>query len=109
MTRPHAMSQQEPTVRASYIEMVIKADDELSGMTLSYSIHGKRLAVRVSYDAPPEYDQRETSTPAQFLDRYDQAGSWTELRRKGFRKRREENNGIDSERGDGIGDPPYVP
>ncbi len=51
---------------------------ELLGMRFSYTINNKRIAVLISYEAPSEYDQRDKSVPAQYLDRYEEAGCWSE-------------------------------
>jgi hypothetical protein len=75
MTRRQAMKQGwEHTLRASRIETLMDDKGELVGMKFLYDIRGKRIAVIMSYDAPAEYDQRHTSVPAQYLDRYDEAG-----------------------------------
>lgn len=76
MTGSHIRKEQKHALRASFIEPIVSAGDETVGMKFSYNIHGKRIAVLFSHDAPPEYDQRETSVPAEYIDRYDQAGWW---------------------------------
>jgi len=50
-------------------------EDGLCALTYTYIIHGKPIAVLVSYDVPPQYDQGDSSLPAQYLGRYD-AASW---------------------------------
>jgi hypothetical protein len=78
MTHHSAHKQQKQTLRPSNIGTLTEADDKLSGQKFLYTIHNKRIAVLVSYDTPPEYDQRDTSIPARYLDRYDQAGWWVD-------------------------------
>lgn len=70
--------QQQHVLPATSIETLTEGDGSIVGMKLSYDIHGKGIAVLLSYDAPPEYDQRATSIPAQYLDRVDEAGWWSE-------------------------------
>ena len=75
---PAVKQQQQQTLYALSIETLTNTDDELLGMNFSYQIHDKRMTVMVLYDAPPQYDQRDTSVPAQYLDRYDKAGYWSD-------------------------------
>lgn len=74
MARSQVDKQQKQTLSAPYIETLTNANDELLGMKFSYNIHGKRIAVMVSYDAPTQYDQRDTSVPGKYLHRYEEAG-----------------------------------
>lgn len=52
--------------------------EELLGIKFSYTIHNKQISVMVSYDAPPEYEQRDNSVPGEYLDRYEEAGWWSD-------------------------------
>jgi hypothetical protein len=79
MTRHQAIRQGwERTLRASRIETFTDDKGELVGMKFLYDIRGKRIAVIMSYDASAEYEQRHTSVPAQYLDRNDEAGWWSD-------------------------------
>jgi hypothetical protein len=78
MARGHDGKLQRQTLPKPSIEPIIETDDEMSGMKFSYDINGKRIALLVSYDAPSQYDQRETSVPAQYLERYDEASWWSD-------------------------------
>ena len=66
------------TLRASSIRTLTDAQGEMSGLQLLYDIHGRQIAVMLSYDAPSDYDQRDISVSAQYLDRLEEAGWWSD-------------------------------
>ncbi len=78
MNLSRATKQRQQTLRACIFEPLTKADGELLAIKFLYTIQDKPIAVMVSYDAPPGYDQRDTSVPARYLDRYDEAGWWSD-------------------------------
>ena len=59
-------------------ELLCDPDGELLGIKFLYTIHDKRIAVLLLWDSPPEYDQRDSSVPARYLERYDEARWWSD-------------------------------
>ena len=47
-------------------------------MKFSCTINNRLITVLVFYDAPSQYDQQDTSVPAQYLDSYEEAGWWSD-------------------------------
>lgn len=78
MTNPIITMQQTQPIRVSYTETITNANEELLGMKFSYTITNKLITILVLYEAPSPYDQRDTSVPAQYLDRYEEAGWWSD-------------------------------
>jgi hypothetical protein len=46
---------------------------KLRAVTIKYTVHDKQIAILVSYDVPPQYDQGDASLPAQYLNRLEEA------------------------------------
>jgi hypothetical protein len=49
---------------------------KLRAVTIKYTIHGKQIAILISYDVPPQYDQGDASLPGQYLNRLGES-SWS--------------------------------